>query len=266
MANSKEKTGITAGDIRALLHERFSDKRQFAYAEEVGNSTGSDQRRRLDMVVVDCWKSNGFAIEGIEIKISKADLRRELQDASKHNIFYGNLDYYSLAAPASIVDVDLIPKHWGLYLAYAGKNGLFMRAARKPISIHDECRDDVDKGFMAALLRAMWGSRPTDSMIEAARKEGYEKALLEAGVTDFKQRIEYLQKECEAGYELRRNLGVWGGAEGVEKAIKDFENFKSLNLSSLERCLERIIENSADVKRALKLLQGAAGGGEDATN
>ena len=260
MATSGEKANITAGDVRALLHEKFSDTRQYAYAEEVGNSTGAQQRRRLDMVVVDCFASHCFAIEGIEVKISKSDLRRELQDSSKHNIFYENLDYYSLAAPASVVDIDLIPKHWGLYLVHEGKNGLFLRTHRKPCSLHDAYIGAVDKGFIAALLRAMWGSRPSDSMVEAARKEGYEKALDEAGVTDYKQRIEYLQKECEAGNELRRRLSIWGGAYGVEKAISDFEAFQNLDTAKLVRVLERIVDNSQDVKRALKLLRGGGDG------
>lgn len=266
MATSKEKAAITAGDVRALLHEKFNDARHFAYAEEVGNSTGAQQRRRLDMVVVDCWKSNGFAIEGIEVKISKSDLRRELQDASKHGIFFENLDYYSLAAPAPVVDIDLVPKHWGIYLVHEGENGLFMRTRRKPCSLHDELIKDVDKGFIAALLRAMWGSRPTDSMVEAARKEGYEKALREAGVTDYKKRIEYLQKECEAGFELMSRLRIWGGANGVDRAIADFEAFQKLEIANLARVLERIVGNSQDVKRALKLLQGELKGGEDGAN
>lgn len=247
---------ITAGDVRALLHEKFGDTRRYAYAEEVGNSTGAEQRRRIDMVVVDCWKSNGFAFEGIEVKVSKSDLRRELQDSSKHSIFYENLDYYSLAAPASVVDLSLVPKHWGLYLVYEGKNGgLFLRTARKPCSLHDEWTERIDKGFIAALLRAMWGSRPSDSMVEAAFKEGREKGLSEAGAIDYQRRIESLQRECESGYELRRKLGIWGGAAGTEQAIADFEAFKKLDIAGLVRVLERIVDGSGDVKRALKMLR-----------
>lgn len=266
MANSKEKESITAGDVRALLHDRYGDTRRFAYAEEVGNSTGTEQRRRLDMVVVDCYCSNSYAIEGIEIKISKSDLRRELQDSTKHNIFYPNIDYYSLAAPASVVDVDLIPKHWGLYFVYEGEDGLFMRTRRKPCSLHDAFIGTVDKGFIAALLRAMWGSRPTDSMIEAARKEAQEKALKEKGVWDYKERCDYLQKELDSLIELRRKLGIWGGSYGIEKAIKDYESYQSLDLGNLALTLERVVDNSEDAKRALKLLRGDEGGGEYAAN
>lgn len=256
MAESSPK--ISSGDIRALLHDKYADTRRYAYAEEVGNSTGLDQKRRLDMVIVDCFKSNGFAFEGIEIKISKSDLRRELQDSSKHNIFYPNLDYYSLAAPASVVDIDLIPKHWGLYLVNVLEDGtLSMRTYRKPCSLHDAFIGEIDKGFIASLLRAMWGSRPSDSMVEAAKKEGYERAMQEAGVTDYRARIKTLKKECEAFYELRKKLHIWGGASGIEQAIADYEAYRELDLQNLVRILERLLKNSKDAQAALKLLKGA---------
>ena len=73
-------SNITATEIRALLREKYENDRQFAIAEEVGNATGLEQKRRLDMVVVDCFRSSGYSIHGFEIKVSKADLRRELQD------------------------------------------------------------------------------------------------------------------------------------------------------------------------------------------
>ena len=246
---------ITSGDVRALLHEKFSDTRRYAYAEEVGNDTGAGQRRRLDMVVVDCYRSNGYAIEGIEIKISKSDLRRELQDAAKHNIFFENLDYYSLAAPTSVVDKDLVPKHWGLYLIDVAENGsMSMRTYRKPLSLHDAFIGDVDKGFIACLLRAMWSSRPSDSIIEAAKKEAYEMALRDTGTFSYKQRCDRLEEELEAMRELRRRLQIWGGAGGIKRAIEDYEAYMKLDLRDLQRVLERIADSEKDVKKALRLL------------
>lgn len=130
---------ITATEIRALLREKYENDRQFAIAEEVGNATGLEQKRRLDMVVVDCFRSSGYSIHGFEIKVSKADLRRELQDSSKHNIFFPSIDYFSLAAPVDVVDVDIVPKSWGLYLVDKMPDGTTkLRTYRKPLSLHDE--------------------------------------------------------------------------------------------------------------------------------
>ena len=120
------ETKITAADIRMLLHEKYSDHRQFAYAEEVGNATGLEQTRRLDAVVVNVYKSKGYTIEGIEIKVSRSDLRRELQDSSKHNVFFNSLDYYSLATTNDVLTAtkrDEIPPKWGIYSAFEHHGG-----------------------------------------------------------------------------------------------------------------------------------------------
>lgn len=51
----------TANVMRELLRMKFDDHRRYAVAEEVGNQTGY-QRRRLDMVVVDVYESNGYSV------------------------------------------------------------------------------------------------------------------------------------------------------------------------------------------------------------
>ena len=132
--------------MRTLLRDKFSDTRRYALAEEVGNETGY-QRRRLDMVVVDVYQSNGYSLEGIEIKVSKSDLRRELQGSSKHNIFFDDLDYYSLAAPSDIIDKDLIPKHWGIYAAKFKDGEWTLRTVRKPCSLHDIGSHGISRPF-----------------------------------------------------------------------------------------------------------------------
>ena len=253
-----ETKKITASDVRILLRERFDDHRRYAYAEEVQEQTGI-ARRRLDMVVVDCFKSNGYAIEGIEVKISKADLRKELEDSSKHCLFYEHLDYYSLAAPSSIVDESLIPKQWGLYYGEHSEGGeLSMRCRRKPLSLHDELIKTVDKAFIASLFRAMWKTMPSDTQLDAAHKEGYESGLKDAGVYDYKARIERLERDLEAHRELRNRLNIWGGAGGIEDAIKEFEAFRALNLSTLIRelkwMLNRNKETSKEIRGIIKLL------------
>lgn len=247
---------ITAADVRVLLKERYSDSRRYAYAEEVYNATGLEGSRRMDMVVVDCFKSNGYAIEAIEVKVSKADLRRELEDASKHNVFYDHIDYYSLAAPAAIVDVQLIPKKWGLYLIYQNDDGThFMKTYRKPLSVHDEFIKTADKAFVASLFRAMWRTKPSDVMLEAARKEGYEQGLQDNDALFYKNRCESLKKELETFSELKSRLHIWGKGS-AEEGIKSFEAFQKLDIRHLKAILNRILNNSKDLKRAIKLLEG----------
>ena len=50
---------------------------------EVGNSTGAELKRYADAVAINQYPSRSFETIGMEVKISKGDLRRELEDADK---------------------------------------------------------------------------------------------------------------------------------------------------------------------------------------
>ncbi len=135
---------MKAGEIRAALRARYSDARRYAVAEEVGITTGYSPRR-LDMIVLDCYESNGFRIDGIEIKVSKADLKRELENPSKHVAFFDVIDYYTLACPAGVADMNVIPPKWGVL--QVNEDGT-TRYRRRPIALHDDKPQDVPRGFL----------------------------------------------------------------------------------------------------------------------
>ena len=255
---------LTASDIRVLLRERFSDTRRYAVAEEVGNTTGY-ARRRLDMVVCDCYESNSFALEGIEIKVSAADLRKELMDTSKHNSFFDNLDYYSLAAPAEIIDREIIPKHWGLYAARF-KNGQWeLRCDRKPLSLHDFEMKQVSKAFFASLVRAIATQSPSEAAVQAAYergiKEGSRKEARELGY-----KISRLERERERLEQLEK---LFDGArlsifEDVDDLLAQLKRFKSMDFRLLSNLLERLVEEATHTKS--KIDEVMKGEREERTN
>ena len=251
------KQTITAADVRGLLRERFKDTRRYAIATEVGNATGFEQSRRLDMVVVDCYKSNRYSIEGIEIKVSKADLRRELQDATKHNIFFDNLDYYSLAAPEEIIDMELIPLKWGVYLVKRLPNGdLSLYTYRKPLSLHDEVQPTIDRAFAASLIRALSCQSPTKAQIDEAREEGYQKgwkhANEELSRTRASVEIQLMREKLAAYEKLFEKCEFWGAGD-IERSIGMFEKYREVRLDILEKQLGKL---SDDISAALSAIKG----------
>lgn len=240
-----------AAIMRALLRDKFNDARRYALAEEVGNKTGY-QRRRLDMVVVDVYQSNGYSLEGIEIKVSKADLRRELQDASKHNIFFDDLDYYSLATPGDIIDKDLIPKHWGIYAAKFKDEGWALRTVRKPCSLHDIGSPGISRPFFACLARALSLQSPTEKMLRSERQKG-----VKEGIEKERRRAGHLLKEAEdnlerlrAYEELYRECKLWG-AGSIEEGIERFKAFREAKLDWLPSSLDVLIERATKVRDGL---------------
>ncbi len=127
---------------------------RYVVAIQVNNGAGFSFGRTLDAIVFDTWPSKGLTLHGLEVKVSRADLRRELQDPDKAAAFTEHLDIFSIVAPKDVVDRDIIPRRWGIYMP-DGKGGL--RAARKPLYLHDDARDRrrVDRDIMAAFSRAL---------------------------------------------------------------------------------------------------------------
>ena len=98
---------ITASRILSLLKEKYTkDSRQWAIASEVQRTTGLADRR-YDFVAMNCYDSNSYRIEVVEIKVSKSDLRHELMESEKHTIIFEEIDYYWLAAPDEIIDMSI---------------------------------------------------------------------------------------------------------------------------------------------------------------
>ncbi len=203
---------FTAEDIYALLNKRFSDGRQWLCATEVGNTTGGG-KRRLDLVAANCYAGEGFGIHAFEVKISKSDLRHELFDPSKHNIFFSEIDYYSIVAPDYVLDAEycaLVPKNWGIYKAIAGtedrKNQL--KVFRKPIALHDEHIRTISRGFAFELMRCMKHNGQFDG-------EDEKKAQL------------------QAEYERGKADGRWEAMHGTDYK-KLYEDQKSRLLDALD--------------------------------
>ena len=154
----KSSNDITADDILLHLNDMYSDTNQYVCAAEVSPRTGAWERR-IDFLVMHCYDSEQLKIQGYEIKISKADLKRELEDPDKHAVFFDAIDFYWLIAPKQVVDnIELIPPKWGIRAVWRDESGkLISRTVRKPTCLHDEqmYSRKIRKTFMASFCRAI---------------------------------------------------------------------------------------------------------------
>lgn len=241
---------ITAYDVREALIKRFSDSRRYAIAEEVGITTGGGCRR-LDMIVMDCYWSNDFRIDGFEIKISTSDLRRELEDPNKHTTFFDVLDYYTLACPAAVVNplIDIIPKKWGILII--NEDGT-TRYKRKPLALFDDKSPDrkISRGFVASITRAIQERQPAERELEAKYKAGIEEGRKRA-----EQHRGYLERKVQEGAEkitayekLESRFNLWRGQDDLDKILDDFEAFRKLDPYWVRQSIENVIKKLEDVK------------------
>lgn len=102
-----------SSDVLRALENRFnppSKPRQYATFQEVSDGA---QRRRIDFLAVNLWQSRGRDVQGIEVKVQRADWLRELAQP-KADTWWGVSNRWWLAAPQGVVfDVAEIPAGWG---------------------------------------------------------------------------------------------------------------------------------------------------------
>jgi hypothetical protein len=193
---------------------------RYITAIQVNNGAGFAYGRTIDAIVFDTWPSGGLHLHGLEIKTTKADLRRELQDTQKFAEFAPHLDLFSIVAPKGVVDITLLPAKWGLYSPT--ENGS-LRARRKPLMLHDEGkRKTISRSIAAAFVRALVSRSLSSEAREAEYARGYENGEknVERETKRARMKTETVLRNVK---EFERASGVsiaeWGG-ERVGEAVK----------------------------------------------
>lgn len=242
---------MTAENIRAALRAKYSDHRRYAVAEEVGLTTGFSHRR-LDMMVLDCYFSNGFRIDGFEIKVSTSDLRRELEDPEKHLAFFDIIDYYTLAVPKGVAEplMEVIPKRWGILIV--NEDGS-TRYKRKPLALEDKKADKaIPRGFFASITRAIQSLQPSvqelQSEYERGLKEGKEQEERRRGY--MADRVSKEAAKLEAYDKLSIRLRIYG--DDIDKIVDEFEAFRKLDTDWVKKNIEGTVKKLEDLKAALE--------------
>lgn len=231
---------MTAENIRAALRAKYCDHRRYAIAEEVGLTTGFSHRR-LDMMVLDCYASNGFRIDGFEIKVSTSDLRRELEDPEKHIAFFEVIDFYTLAVPPGVVEplMEAIPQKWGILIV--NEDGS-TRYKRKPLALEDKVDKPVPRGFFASIVRAIQSRQPSAhelrSEYERGLKEGKEQE--ERRRTYMTDRVSKDAAKLEEYDKLRSRLNIYG--DDIDEIVDEFEAFRKLNIDLVKHSISHLIE------------------------
>lgn len=163
---------------------------RFITGFQVRDAAGFSAWRTIDAVVFDTWPSKGLELHALEIKINMADLRRELNDPAKAAQFEDIVDRFSIVAPLGVVDLDLLPKHWGLYCPTPEGT---LRARRRPLPIHPgKTPNMIDRSFAAAFVRAVVDRDLDRNMLDEQYARGRK-----AGEENAAHKIEVATKDLE---------------------------------------------------------------------
>lgn len=112
---------------------------------------GSD--RRADLIRIGLWRSRGPGIDVHELKVSKADWHRELDDPGKAEAWWPYCHRFWIVAPSTdVVDPNTLPTGWGLMVPGRGRRfTVVTKATRK--------EPKVTVALMVELIRRTDNSR-----------------------------------------------------------------------------------------------------------
>ncbi len=110
-------TILSTGEVSKRLCERYS-KTGTIFLTELGDTAGFGARRRCDAFVYNIFSNEyGYGGQGFEIKVSRTDLDKELQDPSKWEEIgqYCNR-WWLVVGDKKILDgnLDRLPTQWGI--------------------------------------------------------------------------------------------------------------------------------------------------------
>ncbi|GGY87931.1 hypothetical protein [Shewanella fodinae] len=196
---------MRTAEIKAALRSRFCAP-EWAVFFEVGDGTGTNQRRWADAVAMNMWPSRGLEIHGFEIKVSRSDWTRELKNPEKSAKVQQYCDRWWIITPKGIVKPEELPPTWGLY--EVSESGTIRQITAAPLLASVA----VTRQFMAAMLRRAGGV--DEDEISAKVVQQIEK--IRAGDA---KRIESAIQAAKSKYE---NL--------LEK-VKTFEDVSGLSIS-----------------------------------
>ncbi len=252
---------MNATEINKILHSRYSYP-EWIFMNEVSNDTGSKLKRFADCIAVNAFPSMGYAIHGIEIKVARGDLLKEMDDPSKSNEFFQYCDRWFIACPKGMIKKEEIPAPWGIiFVNEKGESRIYKQALqneeKKPVSIGlfvsmlRRVRDTIENEY-----KEKFNLDEVNKSIAQSLRDGFERGKksvttgdisaralsdLRKSVSEFqeksgiciqtyngKQLAEYLELGRELIYREKNVIGIYD-------RIKDLEKDFSLIAESITR-------------------------------
>lgn len=241
---------ITADDIRKALAGTYTSP-EWYLGFEVGNSTGAGCRRHADAVAINAYPSKGFETRGFEIKVSKQDLKAELDNGIKSDEIARFCDYWFLVVPKGLTEGFTLPPTWGV-IEYADGN------LRQKVKAEKLDKIAPTIGFLCAMLR------------------GRERSICNAATKVTKDREEQIRRDTlyrvkNSENELKRlreklneikvatgiSLDVWTPTRQIIDRLNAANSLEIIarNVRFIERCAEGLTKDAQEIQSAVDMIR-----------
>lgn len=217
---------LTEGEMLSVLRARFRPP-EWAFFTHVPDDTGAGRSRVVDALAMSLWPSHGLTIWGIEVKVSRADWRRELADPATADRFARYCDRWCVAVPdESIVRAGELPDGWGLMVVGSSRSRIVVEPAVRTA-------EQMPREMLAALLRSAATGTAAEAEINDARAKGFDQGR-EVGRAEGGRAVLDLDRlrarveafEAATGLPLERLYGddidprlLRAGTDGIAKAV-----------------------------------------------
>lgn len=266
---------MTTSELRAALRRHYCGNSDIAdrgpadasepelLVEEVA-APGTN--RRCDLLRLGIWPSRGHRIVVHELKVSRSDWLRELDDPAKAEAWWPYCHEFWIAAPNGIVDLSELPDGWGLMVPPANARSRRFRvlrpaAVKKPNLTVELLVEIVRRADNARLSQITDLNRRRDDLIRKATRE----ARVEAGKAtlppEVAERVALLEKLEKALGKPLTEYG-WGTAAdlrnlNVEEIAAAFREYTT-DHAVLQRREKELARRNQRFGNAAKLALEAA--------
>lgn len=218
---------MTEGDVYDAIRKKGPIREPaHVWIRNVRNRTGySGEERYADALVVSVWPSRGIWFGGVEIKVSRNDWRRELDQPEKSAAIQKFCTHWWVAAPDGVVKPEEVPATWG-HLA-VGKKVVAAKAAPALEPEAPTC------AFVASILRNMAGTEERlRSEIRGVISGERARDPLQERVWDLQEKVRVAERERDS---LKQQLGYKeADLAALRENVKAFEEAAGVKLHEIE--------------------------------
>jgi hypothetical protein len=232
-AGAGDRTKMTTPQLDELLHAHFiapKDRLDLAGAGAVylTEVTAPNSTRRADAIHVGLWSSRGAGrIDVCELKTSRSDFRRELENPAKAEAWWPYSTTFSIVSPGvDITPPEELPPGWGLMVPNP-RGGRRFKTVVKPA----EREPQLTIGLLLTLLKntettRVNALRTQERVLRERHHEDVQKVRREKAAADPRagHRLELLDR-LEAA--MRKQLGdySWDDVFQPEEAAEGLADF-----------------------------------------
>lgn len=224
--------------------------------------TAPNRTNRADAIHVGMWASRGYTVDVHELKISRSDFQRELDNPKKAEAWWPHSNTFWIVAPhEQIAPPELLPAGWGLMVP-GGRGRRFKKVVEAE---HRDLRPSTV--LLAALLVSMETDRNNAleaqryrldeqhhrQVAEVKREAGWRRDPATVQRLELMDQLEKLTgfRLTDWGYQTNATPETWAAA--IRYALTEIRATEQINdmLTGLDKQADRMKQAAADIRAAL---------------